>query len=187
MTATKVSIANAALVHVGGYGSLTSFTDNKREAEVVAAVYPSLKRSLLVEYQWDFNTKFATFTQLSWTSDRQDWQYKYIVPADCLKIIGAENKVLYTREGGEILSNAKPFKAKYQQEVAEGEFPPEFVLLFEYRLAEILSIALAEDESKAQRYNTLAARQMQYAMALNGGQTSSKNLSTYKLIQARRM
>lgn len=83
--ASAVDICNVALSHFGQNASIDSIDppDSSAEAEYCARFYPIVRDEMLEREVFTFSTKRATLAAL--VNDRPDWQYRFALPADCLK------------------------------------------------------------------------------------------------------
>lgn len=83
--ASKINIANLALSHFGQAANVSSLDppDGSIEAEHCAQFYPIALAEMLESYAWSFAKKRATLAELA--NDREDFAYKYALPADIVK------------------------------------------------------------------------------------------------------
>ncbi len=81
---SKVDICNLALSHFGQDANIASIDppDGSVEADHCARFYPIALREMLEAFDWTFARKRATLAEL--TNDREDFAYKYALPADCV-------------------------------------------------------------------------------------------------------
>lgn len=83
--ASVVNICNLALSHFGQDASISAIDppDGSAEADHCAQFYPIARDEMLEAHPWTWASKRATLAEL--TNDRDDWGYRYALPADCLK------------------------------------------------------------------------------------------------------
>lgn len=82
---SKVDICNLALSHFGQDANIASIdpSDGSVEADACARFYPIALAEMLEAHDWTFARKRATLAEV--TNDRDDFAYKYALPADCVK------------------------------------------------------------------------------------------------------
>lgn len=85
--ASEVDICNLALGHLGDNATVASLDppEGSAQAEHCARFYPLARDALLEMHDWNFATRRATLAEV--TMDWTQWQYAYVQPADCLKVI----------------------------------------------------------------------------------------------------
>ena len=88
MPYTRIDVANQAL-NLLEAELITSFEDDKAEAETIALVYDDVVRACFASNRWRFATKVA---ELSRDRDYKDpiikYFYAFLVPPECYNIIG---------------------------------------------------------------------------------------------------
>ena len=87
--ATKLKVANAALLKIGVSQTIVTFAEQTREAYTVAELFDESLREAQRSYPWAFATKYATLTLKSGSPTapaNNDWIYAYIYPTDGLFI-----------------------------------------------------------------------------------------------------
>lgn len=153
--ASAVDICNLALSHFGQDANLSSLTEQSIEAEHCSRFYPIALNELLEEFDWSFARKRATLAEV--TNDREDFEYRYARPADCLK----ERRLLpdgyaddsndvaeYQREGQNIYSNEPLATLVYTQLLTDTtKFSPLFVVTLSWRVAAYVSGPILKDPS----------------------------------------
>lgn len=153
--ASAVDICNLGLSHFGQDANLSSLTEQSIEAEHCSRFYPIALNELLEEFDWSFARKRATLAEL--TNDREDFEYRYARPADCLK----ERRVLpdgygddlndvtdFQREGSNIYSNEPLATLVYTQLLTDTtKFSPLFVVTLSWRVAAYVSGPILKDPS----------------------------------------
>ena len=131
--ASEVSIANSALQKIGG-GSVTSLTEDSRNARAVNACYEEMRDAELRANAWNFGRKTAILAPDSAAPVDTDYTYAFTLPTDCLKPLPPARYALdWQIEGGKILTNdGTSIKLKYVWRV---EDPNVMDVLFREMLA----------------------------------------------------
>jgi hypothetical protein len=112
--ASKVDICNLALSHFGQAANISSISppDGSAEAEHCAQFYPMALAECLEAHAWTFAKKRATLAEV--TNDREDFEYKYALPADCAKprallpegyTNSEDDSAVFEREGSYLYTN----------------------------------------------------------------------------------
>ena len=85
--ASEVDICNLALSHLGDNATVSSLDppEGSAQAEHCARYYPQARNSLLEMHDWNFALRRAQLAQV--TSTWNQWQFAYVQPADCLRVI----------------------------------------------------------------------------------------------------
>lgn len=125
--ASNVSIANRALLKIGG-NPILSFSDESKEAQVISAVYTDIRDATLRLAQWNFATARAALAA-SLSEPLWGFNVLYPLPSDCLRVIELENLyATYKVEGQNILTDeVAPLNIKYIKRVTD---PNQFDSLF---------------------------------------------------------
>lgn len=106
MAATSVVIANNALVMIGA-NTITSLSDNTKEARLCNARYDSCRKAVLRSYPWNFARKRDTLDTAVGSPGDFGYSNDFAVPNDFLRIIKADTGGAdYRLEQGKILTNA---------------------------------------------------------------------------------
>lgn len=143
--ASQVDICNLAMAHFGQAANISSIdpVDGSAEAEHCARFYPIVLAEQLEAHDWTFARKRATLAEL--TNDRDDFAYKYQVPADCQKPLrllpegygddqndGAD----YQREGSFLYTDEANATLVYTKRLTDTtKFSGLFVTAFSLKLA----------------------------------------------------
>lgn len=162
--ATKVQIANIALVSYLGMSRINSLDEPGTGAALISGIYEDARREILSEWGWSFANRRRKLVKLS-TNSRSEWAHQYARPAHCVRInwVGTPEAIKASRDTGSI--------EDAQREIAEGSifmdlddaiidyvhdidetevFPPKFVMAFAALLAARASIPGTETSAKAQ-------------------------------------
>ena len=159
--ATDISICNSALVLVGAdENAINSFSDSTREARVCAQLYEVTKDTLISKRPWGFTLGQVELAKLVATP-LFEYAVVYQLPVDpkLLRVIKTENPGEdYRVFEDKLYTNRTSMKILYQFDPGEENYPPYFVRALELRMAELLALALAQDETFSEGLGRLANR-----------------------------
>ena len=193
MAVTKVDIASRALVMIGS-NPISSFNDDTTEALVTNTIYEEVVESTLTRHNWRFATGQQQLSLLA-NAPTGRFEYAYQIPAnpECLKILAVtvndaliqysryEDKIYLDGFGSE---NAVIMDYVFRQ--SEDQFPPQFRLAVEYKLASIFGGSVARDAALVREIDQLSERQLLIAKNTDSQETTTKTLSTDRFITERR-
>lgn len=156
--ASKVTICNMAVSHVGADAVITSIDppDGSQEAGHCARFYDQARTELLEPGSWTFSKKRATLATV--TNDSDVWLYAYAKPSDALRLLRIPHEaaiftfneiddvaIVQTDEGigaafeveGDVIYTDEPeAKIFYISDVTDTtKFSPSFITALSYRLA----------------------------------------------------
>jgi len=142
--ASDVQIANRALAKLGDK-TIVSLTENSNQARALNECYVLVRQGELRRHPWHFAKKRAQLAADA-TAPLFDFDYKYTLPSDCLRIlmpqessesVQYDNRIDWKIEGRFILSNqAGPLSITYLADVTDpNEFDAAFIDVFASRLA----------------------------------------------------
>ena len=160
MTEDEVSIANAALIHIGA-DPITDFAEEERtEAKTVAARYESVRDALLRSYKWNFAMRFAALPGRALSPERFGFTHEFDLPAGrpddplpyCLRL-WATDADPYKVAGRKVLTKKSgPLGIAYAARVATvNEFDAIFseVLALDLALSVVNKIGSSEQRDRA--------------------------------------
>lgn len=152
MAVSEVSICNLALTMLST-SRINSLTEDSENARKCNAVYTYLRDGLLTEHDWNFA---RAERELSSTTDdpelSDNWTEVHQVPADCLRIIRAENDYPFARFGDKVYSNTDSLKIEYVKKVTDPTlFSSGFVNALAARIAMVLSFGITQNATIAAR------------------------------------
>lgn len=183
---TAISICSAALLLIGS-DEINSFQDETREAKVCGEVYSVILEDLLSRHPWKFCKGMVELTRLEDTP-LFDYNYAFQLPSDMLEFSKIELPSPYEIYEDKLYCNLSEVNCVYQFRPSEHKFPPYFVRLLVYELCQDLSVSIAEDESKQDRFKVLAAEQEARARKLDSQQQPTRAIrqQNHVLVQVRR-
>ena len=137
-----------------GANPITSFEDGTTEAMITSNLYEDIVRGDLSSYRWRFAIKQAVLNRLV-DAPTGRWDAAYQLPSDFLIVNAvtiADKAVDYDIYGDNIYVDAgtdETLVIDYTFRPDEADWPPHFVLLVEYHMANILAASLARDPGLA--------------------------------------
>lgn len=148
---TTVQICNMAILRVGGK-SISSLTENSREAEICNVFYASCRDQVLSGFPWNFSKKQEALALLA-AAPPTNWAYAYALPVGCLKVISVVvpgARVVRSREAipfsvgtyagvRALLTDMPDAELEYIAAVEESFFTPAFESCLAWRLASELA------------------------------------------------
>ena len=151
MAQSSIDICNSALQKLGAT-SITSFTDNSREARQCNIAYDSNRRSELRKHRWNFAIKRVVLAPDA-TAPAFDYDYAFTLPGDCLRVLLPNDATLdWVVEGRKILSNlSDTLNLRYIADITDTtQFDPAFYDTLCISLAIDLCEALTNSSGKKQ-------------------------------------
>lgn len=145
--ASQVEIVNLALQKFGSV-TIQSITDATPPARYAAVLWDIIRDELLYSYPWNFAMKRVILDTPSATEPEFGFNYKFTLPADCLRVWELyDNESDWTVEGGELYTDADEVYVRYIARIeATGLFSPAFVTSLALRLAAELCTKIAENQ-----------------------------------------
>lgn len=156
--ATDLGICNSALIKLG-VGTISTLTENSRQAKIVNEQYPKMRDALLYDHPWNFAMAWAALTTGD-TSDTNnpEYTYRFTLPADCLRVWSCE----FDDEDYEVIdryiyTNDSSVKIKYIKQVTDpSKFTPAFAEALACKIAHDNCFALVQSNSlKATLYGEM--------------------------------
>jgi hypothetical protein len=151
--ATKISIANQALLRVGAK-RISSFSEGTAEANAINDVYDDIRDEFLSEAQWTFAQKRATLATIVGTplTVNDEMSVIYAKPADFIKLnYISDSSATVKVEGDRILSNTAGLKILYTYRNDDpSTYYPMSQRALVARLAAEICFALTESATKTE-------------------------------------
>lgn len=132
---SQIEICNAAIFKINGK-SISSLSDNNKEAVVLTRIYDIHRKRLLRCHPWNFALKQVELAQLT-SAPLLEFLYAYQLPADNLRLWRVDNPVSAWRiVGQEVHTDDDSVKVEYIADITnEGLFDSTFVDCLILRLA----------------------------------------------------
>lgn len=187
--ASSVDIANLALSHFGQAANLSSIAApySSAESEHAGRFYPIALAECLEAHSWTWAAKRAALAEL--VNDREDWAYRYALPADCLKprrllpdgYVDTENDGSpYEWEGSSIYCDEALATLVYTFSVTDTtKFSPMFTKALSFRLASYMSGPVLKDPSGRAQAALYARSEKELGLAAASNANASRMRATH--------
>lgn len=137
MASTVTGICNRGLQRLGTSNRILDITDDTRNGRACNTCYDVLKNAELRKHYWNFAKGFQELGPLAAAPDDPDYQYQFLLPADCLKIIKPVDPYLdWQIRGRHLLSNDAIIYLNFIKEITDPN-------LFDTAFSEMLSMKMA--------------------------------------------
>lgn len=147
MATSSVEICNSALIKIGAE-RITSLSDDNQRAILCNEQYAKLRDELLLSHPWHFAKTRAT-PAVDVTAPEYEWDYRFALPADCLRILSLDIEEFngkWVEESEYILCNSDVISMLYIKQVTDTTlFPPTFSEALACKIAADISYALTQN------------------------------------------
>lgn len=176
--ATDISMCNTALL-MAGASTINSFSDNTREAAICNAIYATTRDTQLSKFMWSFST-FQELLARTSNTPLFDYTYEYQLPTGTIRVaktdgFGNEYRILKDK----LLSDEETVELLFQKDPGEEFYPAWFVRCIEYKLAEILSLTLVQDETLARSFSQQYLISMREARGIDSQNNPNKTMADH--------
>lgn len=161
MGTTRTEIFNGTAVKLGVEG-VSSDTETSDQAIAFRDAYPDAKDAALEMYGWPFATKRKVLAQAS-PAPPFGFEYKYPIPADCVRILGVwdgvqwSEDIVWVEENGFYLTDEDTFSIRYtSNNITEAIFGFMFAQTLQYQLAALTALKLKNSRTIMENMITLA-------------------------------
>lgn len=149
---TGVSICSNALLMLGAQ-PINDFNENNDRARLAVNLFSGVRDALLREHPWSCAIKRVLLAP-SVEKPVFGYQYSFMLPADCLRVlsIGDEGEYIqYLIEGRSLIANERSIKLRYVfQNTDVSSYDSILVNLLELAMAAKLAYAITQSTSMAQ-------------------------------------
>lgn len=175
--ASEVGVVNSALRKIG-QNTIMSLTEGTDNANVAADLYAEHRDDMLSSHPWNFATRRVKLARSS-SSPPYRFEYQYPIPANYLRTVevhaneGGYGVVTYAIEEDEgdgtvIRSDAEEIWLTYVSQVTDpNKMPPYFRKALSLSLAGDMAIPIAQSNSLADRFTTLAKQAISKAKSID--------------------
>lgn len=171
MNTDEVTVANAALIHIGA-DPITDFAeDERKEAATAAARYGAVRDALLRAYRWNFAQRFAALPGRKLSSAQFGFTHEFELPAGraddplpyCLRVWEVDTARWKLRGRRIYTEKAGPLSVAYTARVvAVAEFDALFTEVLGMDLAIAISGSLGSSEMRKRKRELQLARRDLY-------------------------
>lgn len=133
-----------------GAERINSLSDTNKAARICAEVFDNLRDNLLANHPWNFAIKRQALAQ-STTDPVFGFDYSFVIPSDCIRIIGANlGDEEWVEEGDQVLSNFTDTKIKYIARITDiSKWSEGFKEALYHKIAVHLSYSLVQSTTLA--------------------------------------
>jgi hypothetical protein len=192
MAVSDVSIASSALRRLGDK-PITSLSDDSDRAQLMNALYPTVRDAVLRAHRWNFAIARAALPALEAVPL---WEFKnaFTLPNDpyCLRVISTqsydESGTPFEIEGRTIITDAAaPLNVKFIARIVDPtQYDPMFVEALIARLAAEAAYPITGSKPNAETQFQLYQLKVREAMTYDGLEGTPENLESNTLIDVRR-
>lgn len=188
MSMTAVELCSAALTKLGAE-PITSFADERIEAEVASRLYPVVLDGLLSAHPWTFSIVQTELAE-NGTPPLADFAFAFTLPASCLRVVsagypGSGRGLDYRLQGGLLLANVPAIVLTYQRRPVETSLPAFFNGALVARLAAELCLPITENTARSETLHQLAQAELRLARLIDSQQSTPRRVEDFTLTAVR--
>lgn len=183
--ASKVEICNLTSQRLG-VGPVTTIPGETPQGKAYNSVYDLLRQSELRKHPWNFAISRTTLAADT-IKPAFDWDNRFLLPSDCLKVLKREQEVSdWVIEGGYIYSNNSIEYLRYVSDVTDtGRFDPLFVTALSALMAAELCKSLVDSNTDKRIFIEEYKMAIREAKKANAIENKAYNFPTDSWITAR--
>jgi hypothetical protein len=119
---------------------------------------------MLSEHNWNFAMKERQLSLLSDDPIKEDWDFEYQLPADCLRVTTIEGDYEFAIYSNKLYTNTDDARILYvSRETDPNRFSPGFVKALASRLAADLAFGITQNATFATNMDAVASRDLKEA------------------------
>ena len=185
MALTAVQIASQALVRLGAL-PISDFAEPVLEAQTAAALYPTLRDTLIAGHAWRFATAEAPLDPVD-EAPLPGFAHVFRLPADFLNVLAVEGGrgADWRIAAGRLHAQPPEVRLAYLFRADEAEFPPWFADALAAGLAAALCLPVTENASRAEVLARLAEAALRRARRTDTLHDPAPAPARFPLIEAR--
>jgi len=176
MAITKTQIISMAFELLGNAQIMSLNPESNPHHASASRFYDQELKNILTMHPWRFAMKTRDLIADFDDPTNERWRYKYVIPLDVLSIYKV-NVFGYTIFDDRIYANVNSLQIDCLEEVSTDKFPPYFVTLLVYRLAELLSLKITQKTDLAKYWSAKADQQYIRARTIDINQVPSQVVS----------
>ncbi len=176
----SIKICNVALL-MANANQINSFEDATREARMCDAFYETTVENLLQKHPWSF-TLFQENLARTTNVPLFDYDYEFQLPTGMLRVNKTDNSGNeYRIMKDKLLSNSDAVELLYQKDPGPEFWPSYFRRLVEFKMAEDLSLSLAQDQEMANSYGNKFLINMREARGIDSQNSPNPSIPEAEL------
>jgi hypothetical protein len=161
--------------------TINSFEDSTREAIMCKAMYKTTKDAILSKHPWSCSVFQEVLAETS-NTPLFDFKNEFQLPSGYIRVLKTDNLGnRYRILKDKLLSDQDDIELLYQKDPGEEFYPAYLVRVIEFRMAEILSLSLVQDENMAQLYQRNYLLSMREARATDSQNSPNNTISENEL------
>jgi hypothetical protein len=172
--ASIVAICNAALIRIGA-ATITSLTDDSREARACNVRFADVRDEVLRAHPWNFALKRVALAELAETP-AFGFAKAFQLPTDCLRVLELDTSDLgaeFRIENGKLLTDESAVKILYIARIEDPNlYDPLFSNALSYRLAAELAYPIANSTALTDTMFQLYQRALAQAKTADAQESS---------------
>ena len=185
MALTAVRIASQALVRLGAL-PISDFAEPTLEARTAAALYPTLRDTLIAGHAWRFARAEAELAPAA-AAPLAGFAHAFLLPGDFLNVLAVEGgrERDWRIAGGMLHAGAARLRLAYLFRAGEASFPPWFVDALAAHLAAAFCLPVTENAARAEALARLAEAALRRARRADMLHDPAPAPRRFPLIEAR--
>jgi hypothetical protein len=175
--ATLVSISNLALSYLG-HQTITSMDQGIEAARKCSLMLQPAIDATLRSYNWNCASARAALA-LSGVTPAFGWDFQYVIPNDCLRVIRMDEiSYAFKVEGRFLLTNESPANILYIKRILLGEMDTLLTQAVAARLAMDLAFPLTNSNSLQEAMSKLYAFKIEEAVSIDAQEGTPDDIET---------
>lgn len=190
MAASDLAIANQALIRLGER-PIGSFTEGTMAAQVLNAIYWTVRDSMLASYYWNFARAEFRLARSAAAPLRQ-FDYAYALPADFLRAERADTpddkggyRITYKITGQQLYTDAEAVILTYTRRTLPTEHAAYFDTALILTLATAAALPITEDEARRNSLAEEAEFARRQARLADSQQDTAEGFENFPILDAR--
>ena len=185
MALTAVQIASQALVRLGAL-PISDFAEPTLEARTAAALYPTLRDTLIAGHAWRFAAAEAELAPAE-EAPLAGFAHAFRLPADFLNVLAVDGgrEADWRIAGGRLHAHPARLRLAYLFRADEADFPPWFADALAAGLAAAFCLPVTENASRAEALARLAETALRRARRADALRDPVRAPLRFSLIEAR--
>ena len=185
MALTAIQIASQALVRLGAL-PISDFAEPVLEARTAAALYPTLRDTLIAGHAWRFATAEAELDPAD-EAPLPGFAHVFRLPADFLNVLAVEGgrETGWRIASGKLHAHPAAVRLAYLFRADEAEFPPWFADALAAALAAAFCLPVTENASRAEALARLAETALRHARRIDALHDPAPAPARFPLIEVR--
>jgi len=168
MAISDTAIQNRALTLLSA-DPIQVANETSEQARKVRALYETTRDAMLSEHNWNFAMKERLLSLLSDEPIKDDWDYEYQLPTDCLRVVSLEGDYEFAIYSNKLYTNTDDARILYvSRETDPNKFSAGFVKALASRLAADLAFGITQNATMATNMDAMAVRDLKEAKWSDG-------------------